>query len=173
MGFFVVFPNPGKGLRPLHSQFCQSRNTSNQGWELYPLHPIKNMTLITSPSNPRISKLRELHTTRGRKKSGLFLMEGPHLLAELLDAQIMPHEVYYQSELLQRTADGRSLLKRLLYASSLTPQQLIEVSERVIESLGETHTSQGIVGVLALNAFQPELVRARRTTTSRPALLVL
>jgi len=44
------------------------------------------MTRITSPSNPRISKLHDLHTTRGRKKSGLFLMEGPHLLEALLDA---------------------------------------------------------------------------------------
>ena len=131
------------------------------------------MTLITSPSNPRISKLRELHTTRGRKKSGLFLMEGPHLLAALLDAQVVPREVYYQPELLQRTANGRSLLNRLLYATSLTPEQLIEVSERVIESLGETQTSQGIVGVLSLETFQPTLVRARRSKASRPALLIL
>ena len=131
------------------------------------------MTLITSPSNPRISKLRELHTTRGRKKSGLFLMEGPHLLAALLDAQIVPHVVYYQPELLQRTANGRSLLNRLLYASLLIPEQLIEVSERVIENLGETQTSQGIVAVLSLDTFQPELVRARRSKASRAALLIL
>jgi TrmH family RNA methyltransferase len=129
--------------------------------------------LITSPSNPRISKLRELHTTRGRKKSGLFLMEGPHLLDALLDGQIVPHEVYYQPELLQRTANGRSLLNRLLYASLLTHEQLIEVSERVIESLGETQTSQGIVGVLSLETFQPELIRVRRPTASRAALLIL
>jgi RNA methyltransferase, TrmH family len=129
--------------------------------------------LITSPSNPRISKLRELHTTRGRKKSGLFLMEGPHLLAALLDAQVVPLEVYYQPELLQRTAYGRSLLNRLLYASSLTPEQLIEVNERVIKSLGETQTSQGIVAVLSLDTFQPELTRARRSKASRTALLIL
>ena len=129
--------------------------------------------MISSPSNPRISKLRELHTTRGRKTSGLFLMEGPHLLAALLDAQIGPHEVYYQPELLQRTAHGRSLLNRLLYASSLTSDQLVEVSVRVIERLGVTQTSQGIVAVLALDTFQPELVRARRAKVSRAALLVL
>src|SRR5436853_7930007 len=98
--------------------------------------------LISSPHNPRISKLRELHTTRGRKKSGLFLMEGPHLLEALLDAGIMPREVYYQPELLSRTAQGRSLLARLLHTSSLTEEQLIEVSEGVIESLGEVQTSQ-------------------------------
>ena len=131
------------------------------------------MTLITSPTNPRISTLRDLHTTRGRKRSGLFLMEGPHLLEALFDAYVVPHEVYYQPELLQRTANGRSLLKRLIHTSSLAPEQLIEVSERVIESLGETQTSQGVVSVLSLEAFQPELVRARRSKASRAALLIL
>jgi TrmH family RNA methyltransferase len=85
----------------------------------------------------------------------------------------MPHEVYYQSELLQRTAKGRSLLTRLTHASSLPPELQIEVSERVIESLGETQTSQGVVSVLSFDAFQPEPVRARRSTASRPALLIL
>src|SRR6516225_2286274 len=99
------------------------------------IHLLKNMTLITSPTNSRISTLRDLHTTRGRKRSGLFLMEGPHLLEALLDANIMPHEVYYQPELLQRTAKGRTLLARLLHASSLPTERLVEVSERVIESL--------------------------------------
>src|SRR5258708_10009123 len=131
------------------------------------------MTLITSPSNPRISRLHDLHTTRGRKKSGLFLMEGLHVLEALLDAQIVPREVYYQPELLQRTAKGRALLNRLLHASTLPAEHLIEVSERVIESLGEVQTSQGVISVLPLEAFQPELVRARRSAAFRPALLIL
>jgi RNA methyltransferase, TrmH family len=131
------------------------------------------MTLITSPSNPRISKLRELHTTRGRKKSGLFLMEGIHLLNALLDAQVLPREVYYQPELLQRTAHGRSLLNRLLYTSSLAPEQLLEVNERVVASLGETQTSQGVVAVLSLDTFRPDYVRTHRSHASRVALLIL
>jgi RNA methyltransferase, TrmH family len=133
----------------------------------------KDMTLITSPANPRISRLKDLHTTRGRKKSGLFLMEGPHLLEALLDAQVVPQEVYYQPQLLQRTAKGRSLLARLIHASSLPDERLIEVSERVIKSLGEVQTSQGVVSVLAMDAFQPELIRARRKAAMRPALLIL
>src|SRR5712691_2352927 len=87
----------------------------------------KRMTLITSPTNPRISKLHTLHTTRGRKKSGLFLMEGMHLLEALLNADIMPLEVYYQPDLLQRSAKGRALLARLLDTSR--PTHLIEVNE--------------------------------------------
>ena len=131
------------------------------------------MTLITSPTNPRISKLHNLYTTRGRKKSGLFLMEGPHLLEALLDAQIAPREVYYQPALLQRTAKGRSLLTRLIHTSFLAAEQLIEVSERVMESLGDVQTSQGVVCVLPLEAFKPELVRTRRSPAFRPVLLIL
>src|SRR5690242_18607187 len=131
------------------------------------------MTLITSPTNPRVSKLRDLHTPRGRKKSGLFLMEGPHLLETLLDAGIAPVEVYYQPELLQRTAKGRSLLARLIHTSNFPQQCLIEVSERVIESLGEVQTSQGVVSVLPLNVFDPARLYAQRPNVPRPALLIL
>src|SRR6266446_10296822 len=97
------------------------------------------MTLITSPTNPRISKLHNLYTTRGRKKSGLFLMEGPHLLEALLDAQIAPREVYYQPSLLQRTAKGRSLLTRLIHTSFFAAGQLIEGSVHVMPSLRACH----------------------------------
>lgn len=135
------------------------------------------MTLITSPSNPRISKVRSLHSTNGRKKSGLFLMEGPHLLMALLDAQLLPHEIYYEPALLSRTAPGRELLERLLH-NTLYADRLIEVSERVIEALGDAQTSQGVVCVLASEDFAPERVQARRQIVAgsqklRPALLVL
>ena len=128
------------------------------------------MALITSPSNPRITKLKDLYTVRGRKQSRLFLMEGLHLLEELLKAQLLPHEVYYQPALLQRTTKGRLLLDRLLHIPGLS---LIEVSERVIEALGDAQTSQGVVSVLPLDAFSPAQVRKRRPAALRPALLIL
>jgi RNA methyltransferase, TrmH family len=131
------------------------------------------MTLITSPSNPRISKLQTLHTTRGRKKSGLFLIEGPHLLETLLAAGLLPDEVYYQPELLQRTAEGRALLDRLLHTPGLSHDLLLEVSERVIAAIGEVQTSQGIVCTLSLDALDSARIRARRTSTRRPVLLIL
>ncbi|HLJ35301.1 MAG TPA: RNA methyltransferase [Ktedonobacteraceae bacterium] len=129
------------------------------------------MTLITSPGNPRISKLRNLHTRRARRESGIFLMEGPHLLDALLDAEVLPLEVYYQPDLLQRTTQGSNLLARLL--ETLEPEACIEVSERVIEALGEVQTSQGVVSVLPLDAFDPERLRTQRMRVSRPVLLIL
>jgi TrmH family RNA methyltransferase len=129
------------------------------------------MTLITSPSNPRIGKLRNLHTRRARRESGIFLMEGPHLLEALFDAEVLPLEVYYQPELLQRTTQGSTLLARLL--ETLAPEACIEVSERVIEALGDVQTSQGVISVLPLDAFDPERLRSQRMRVSRPVLLVL
>ena len=112
------------------------------------------MTLITSPANPRISKLKDLHTTRGRKKSGLFLMEGPNLLEALFDMHLFPHEIYYQPDYLQRTTKGKALLQRILHTPEIGAEQRVEVSERVIEAISDTVTSQGVVSVLPLEAFR-------------------
>lgn len=40
--------------------------------------------LISSLANPRVKTLSALHSAKGRSKSGLFLVEGPHLLQEAL-----------------------------------------------------------------------------------------
>lgn len=131
------------------------------------------MTLITSSANPRIRAARDLLTPRGRKQQGRFLMEGPHLLVALLDAFLLPVEVYVQPELLERTPQGQALLNRLLSSTLLSAGQVVEVSQRVIEALGETETSQGIVSVLPLSAFTPAQLRLRRQSAERPALLIL
>lgn len=132
------------------------------------------MIRITSLANPHVTQVRDLHTTRGRKKSGLLLMEGPHLLEALLAADMLPQEIYYQPELLQRTPEGRALLARLLHPSaSLSGVALFEVSERVAEALSEAQTSQGVVCVLPIQLLQATHLRARRPVARRPALLVL
>ncbi len=129
------------------------------------------MVLISSPSNPRIRALQHLHTVRGRKKSGLFLMEGLHALEAVLDAGLLPREVYYQPDLLRRTPRGTGLLERMLH--TLPGEALLEVNERVIEAIGEVQTSQGVVCVLLLETFAPERIAARRQQRVRPALLIL
>ncbi len=132
------------------------------------------MTLITSLANPHVAQIRDLHTTKGRKKSGLLLMEGPHLLDALLLAEILPREIYYQPELLQRTPEGRALLARLLHPPVFwSDVSLFEVSERVAEALSDAQTSQGVYAVLPLQLFQPPRLLARRPLTRRPALLIL
>ncbi len=130
------------------------------------------MTAITSPSNPRITKLQTLYTPRGRKKNGLFLMEGLNLLEVLLDAHLFPLEVYYQPALLGRTLRGKALLDRLLHTPEVA-YSLVEVSERVLEAVSDVQTTQGVVCVLPLNAFDPLHIRVQRSAGQRPVLLVL
>ena len=132
------------------------------------------MPLITSLANPHVAQVRDLHTTRGRKKSGLLLMEGPHLLDALLLAEMLPREIYYQPELLGRTPEGRALLARLLHPpASWSDVAFFEVSERVAEALSDAKTSQGVHSVLSLQLLQPARLLARRPGGRRPALLIL
>lgn len=128
---------------------------------------------IDSPHNPRIQALRELHTTRGRKKTGLFLLEGPHLLEALLNADVWPEEVYAQPERLQRTVKGKQLLALLQDEHILAGGRVIEVSERVMEALGEVEASQGVICVAPMATFAAERLRGRREKRERAALLVL
>jgi TrmH family RNA methyltransferase len=132
------------------------------------------MARITSLANPHMTRVHDLQTTRGRKKSGLLLMEGPHLCAALIDAAQPPREIYYQPELLERTSQGRDLLAYLLHAPPAWSQvALFEVSERVAEALGDTHTSQGILCVVSAQLFAPQRLLASRPPKARPALIVL
>jgi TrmH family RNA methyltransferase len=132
------------------------------------------MVRITSLANPHVTRVHDLQTTRGRKKSGLLLMEGPHVCAALIAAALPPREVYYQPELLARTPQGRDLLAYLLHAPSAWSQvALFEVSERVAGALGDAQTSQGILCIVSAQLFEPQRLLDCRPPGTRPALLVL
>jgi RNA methyltransferase, TrmH family len=64
------------------------------------------------------------------------------------------------------------LLDSLLHMPGVT-FDLVEVSERVLEAVSDVQTTQGVVGVLPLNAFDPAAMRARRSSKRRSALLIL
>lgn len=49
--------------------------------------------LITSRRNPLVKRLRELHGAKGRREQGLLLLEGTHLLQEVLRLGLMPAEM--------------------------------------------------------------------------------
>ncbi len=132
------------------------------------------MTRITSLANPHVTRIRDLHTTKGRKKSGLLLMEGPHLLEALLHADMLPQEIYYQPELLSRTPEGRLLLDRLRRpVPNLGRCSCVEVSEQVAEAISDAQTTQGVLCVVPVQLFRPERLLTKRSSGSRPALLLL
>lgn len=53
---------------------------------------------ITSKANPRIKTLVELRSRRHRDRRGLFVVEGPRLLARAVEAGHEPREIYYDPE---------------------------------------------------------------------------
>jgi len=99
-------------------------------------------------------------------------MEGIHLLEALLDAGMVPQEVYFQAEVLQHSAKGRALFARLV-DSGISQERLVEVNERVMQALGDVQTTPGVVSVLPLELFKGDRLRARRPAVKRPSLLIL
>lgn len=95
---------------------------------------------ITSVSNSRVQWLRSLKERRGREAAGAFLVEGPHAIEQALHADVEPVLVAYVPELL--TVGGH--VARVLDA---LPAQVfaLPVSERVLASVGDTRTTQGLL----------------------------
>ncbi|MEX1134088.1 MAG: RNA methyltransferase, partial [Acidimicrobiia bacterium] len=50
---------------------------------------------ITSPANPRIKTLIGLRNRRNRDREGVFVVEGPRLLARAVGAGHQPRQIYY------------------------------------------------------------------------------
>ena len=100
---------------------------------------------ISSPSNSRIKRARALHDRKYRQMSGELLIEGGRSVAEALGAGAHIVSCFYTD-----AASGRwqSLLQELERHGA----QLICVTERVMETLGDTVTPQGLVAVAAAPA---------------------
>lgn len=128
--------------------------------------------MISSPSNKHVQELRVLHTQKGREAAGLFLIEGPHLFDAAFDAHVLPREVLYDPEALERTAQGRRTLGRIEEAR-VRGMEALEATGAAIERASDTRTPQGVVGAVALAEITADKVRARRRGRSRPLLVVL
>ena len=51
------------------------------------------MELITSRRNPLVARLRALQQPKGRREQGLLLLEGTHLLQEVLRLGLRPEQL--------------------------------------------------------------------------------
>ena len=99
--------------------------------------------MISSPNNPKLKLARSLAgRSKDRREAGAFLAEGVRLVEEALASDWPFRCVLHSSELSDR---GWQLLARLQQRGIETD----EVSSRLLSSLSETETSQGILAVLA------------------------
>ncbi len=98
--------------------------------------------MITSTQNPKIKHIRALLTNRqDRQQEKLFVIEGVRLAEEAALAKVKPTEVLFSSDLSTR---GRELVNTFAAMGSVVE----EVEARVLHSLSDTDTPQGILVVL-------------------------
>ena len=106
--------------------------------------------------------MKSLLTRKGRRRHGRFAAEGVRLLEEAYRNRKYPQTIYFSSHLL--SPRGQTLLKR--FSRKGVPTR--PMSARQIQSLSNTITSQGIVGVFDIP--RPDLTELYRRT-SRKLLL--
>ena len=107
--------------------------------------------LITSRRNPLVKRLRELHAAKGRREQGLVLLEGTHLVQEVIRLQLMPSDLL-TSELLATEAwlgVHGDLVAALAPAVTIQP-----VGQEVLEAVATTAHPDGVVLTLAAAALQ-------------------
>ena len=112
------------------------------------------METITSSHNEWVAEARKLKQKKHREARGLFLAEGIRLSEEAAKASAV-EEVFYH-EALADTDRGEALLNAL----SAKARRFFRVSAKVMDSLAETETPQGIVCVCrrrqtSLQDFRP------------------
>ncbi|HET9589593.1 MAG TPA: RNA methyltransferase [Anaerolineales bacterium] len=110
---------------------------------------------ITSLNNPLVKQARALRHRKGRRESGLFLVEGIHHVGEAVDAGWELETVLYAPDMLTSTF-GRDLVSRL---ASL-PQP---VSAQVMESLAGKDNPQGILALARQRRIQLAELNSIRT----------
>lgn len=98
--------------------------------------------MITSVQNPKIKRIRALLSSRqDRQREGVYIIEGVRLAEEAFKSGVKPELVLFSSDLSLR---GMEILQPLIDAGTLVE----EVDARILNSLSDTKTSQGILAVL-------------------------
>jgi TrmH family RNA methyltransferase len=106
---------------------CAAINSSEP--RRWPLEP------ITSRRNPLVGRFRALHQAKGRREQGLLLLEGTHLLQELLKRQLAPAQVLATPAWIARHT---ALWERL-------PVAVQPVAEEVLAAVASTEHPDGVV----------------------------
>lgn len=102
--------------------------------------------LITSRRHPLVARFRALHGARGRREQGLVLLEGTHLLEEVVARQLRPELVLATEAWLERHVP---LVQALPFGVALQP-----VGEAVLSAVATTEHPDGVV--LSLPLIEPE-----------------
>lgn len=113
--------------------------------------------MITSTKNSRIIDVRKLSQRKHRVRQNRFMVEGLQLLGMAVQAmatpagrnKIIPFEVFY-SEALFTGPTAPRILNQLIEAGA----EAIPVDTRVLNTISDRDTSQGLVATFALQELE-------------------
>lgn len=101
-----------------------------------------------SRHHPAVKRARALHDPDERRATGRFLAEGLRLLEEAFESGLRCERLFHTAALAEQPR-GAELLARAKGAKA----PLMELPERVLDSLKETKTSQGAIGLFVQPAW--------------------
>lgn len=104
--------------------------------------------MISSLDNPKVKLIKKLKDRKKREKAGKIVIEGIHLISESLrsfkDTGSPKIEYVLYSSDLSKNSEAKEIL-RLLKSAGI---EVFEASQRIINSLTEVESPQGIIGVI-------------------------
>jgi RNA methyltransferase, TrmH family len=96
--------------------------------------------MLTSTQNPLVKHIRKLHSAKERRETGLFLLEGTHLIQEAI-------AVKYPLMTLCCTEQWQKHHPELWSIAHETCDRVESVSEEVIRAIATTVTPDGVVAI--------------------------
>ncbi|UTR15555.1 RNA methyltransferase [Salipaludibacillus sp. LMS25] len=93
------------------------------------------MEIIESVQNPKIKSWKKLHTKKERDNTGLFIIEGIHLIEEALKSDLVIEHLIIEEH------------KHVPVQWNVKELPTLTVTERVMREISETETPQGFAAV--------------------------
>ena len=103
--------------------------------------------MITSIDNDKVRYIRALAERKGRRSAKAFAVEGIRVVGDALLTGRIPRTVLYDPQAMTRTPEGQRLLEEL---QTLAPKALFAADAKVVQTAGDTVTSQGIIAAFDL-----------------------
>ncbi len=103
--------------------------------------------LLTSPSNPTLKRIRSLHEKKYRRSEGLFLAEGLRIVAEAVEAGVVPELLVFAEE-----SQAQPLVARLIAVTEAAGGEAIATSRTMLHKLTGKDNPQAVLGVFRQRA---------------------
>lgn len=107
--------------------------------------------IINSEQNQRIKFLKKLYRRKTRRQMGLLVLEGFRIIEEALKSQVVFDSIYMTPEFYENE-EGKWVVAE--FERRFATSNLILVRENILNSIADTRTPQGIIGVVQERKYE-------------------